>query len=48
MFYILLIAMIVGWYEGGTMLSRTHNGLISGTEPSSNLAGFLFLDKRTQ
>lgn len=48
MFYILLIAMIVGWYEGGSILYRTHHGLMSGTQPSSNLAGFLFLDKRTQ
>jgi len=40
--------MITGWYQGGSILYKTHNGLIPGTEPSSNLAGFLFLDKRTQ
>lgn len=48
MFYILVLAMMVGWYEGGKKLYDTHHGLESGVQPSGNLLGFLFLDKRIQ
>lgn len=48
MFYMILLAMAVGWYEGGKKLYNTHHGIESGIQPSANLLGFLFLDQRTQ
>ena len=48
MLYVLILAMLVGWYEGGQCLYRTRHGLEVGVKPSANLIGFLFLDKRTQ
>lgn len=46
MVYILLIAMLVGIYDGWHRLNMTHNGIIPGVQPSKNLVNFLLLDKR--
>lgn len=42
MFYILIIAMIFGWYEGNRTLFMVHNGLEKGiTTQPKNLVEFL-------
>jgi hypothetical protein len=42
MFYLLVIAILVGWYKGGDILYRTHHGMAHGVEPSDNLWHYLF------
>ena len=46
MVYILIIAMLVGIYEGLRTVQLTHSGVVPGIRPSQNLINFMLLDKR--
>lgn len=45
MFWLLVLAMIIGWYQGGKKLYFTHHGLEDGVSESDNLVSFVFLNK---
>jgi hypothetical protein len=45
MFWLLILAMLIGWCQGGRLLYNTHHGLETGVQQSDSLMSFLFLNK---
>jgi|APCry1669189034_1035192.scaffolds.fasta_scaffold00185_23 hypothetical protein len=45
MYWLIIISILVGIYDGFRQLYLVNNGLKSGIAPSTNLVNYLFFDK---